>query len=133
MVNGCIFKLLSRLPHGGSRRWGILENLGILTPKYTNAWVLTPSYKFRHPDISPRLLLRRLQSLIQVYPTCACSKNLFRNLQESTPGPLHGLCSLPGCFPSDISHDLMFHFLSGLCSNVTFSVRTSLITLFNPL
>ena len=31
------------------------------------------------------------------------------------------------------AYDLIFHFLSSLCSNVTLSVRTSLIILFNPL
>ena len=62
---------------------GVAESLriwGSWPPKYTNAWVLTPSNKFRHPDI-PGLLLRRLQRLIHVYPTCACSKNLFRHVQ----------------------------------------------------
>lgn len=28
-----VLKLLSCLPHGGSRCWGILENLGVLTPQ----------------------------------------------------------------------------------------------------
>ena len=75
-----VLKLLSHVSLMVVLRVGeSLRIWGSLPPKYTNAWVLTPRNKFRHPDI-PGLLLRRLQSIIHVYPSCACSKNLFRNL-----------------------------------------------------